>query len=143
MTLAELTQLLGGIGVIASLIYIAIQIRNNARAVRASTYHQISNSFVSQWDSMAINGEACSVVHRGCDDIANLADDVELTRFHFYMMAAMRRFENAWFQHKVGVLKEADWQAVAFDMDSIFSYPVHGCVGGYREPLKRGFSCPS
>lgn len=41
MTLQETAQILGGIGVIASLIYVAIQIRNNARAVRASTYHQV------------------------------------------------------------------------------------------------------
>lgn len=42
MTLQETLQILGGIGVIASLIYVAIQIRNNARAVRAATYHQVS-----------------------------------------------------------------------------------------------------
>ena len=123
MSLAEVSQGLGVIGVIASLIYVAIQIRNNARAVRSSTYHQVSNSFVTQWDSFVNNGEACSAVRRGSDDIANLTDDVDLTRYHFFMMAAMRRFENAWFQHKVGVLKEADWQAIAYDMDSIFSYP--------------------
>lgn len=38
MTLQEIAQILGGIGVIASLIYVAIQIRNNACAVRAATY---------------------------------------------------------------------------------------------------------
>ena len=35
----------------------------------------------------------------------------------------MRRFENAWFQFRFGVLKEPDWQAIAYDMNSILSYP--------------------
>ncbi len=42
MTLQELAQILGGIGVIASIIYVGIQIRNNARAMRAATYQQLS-----------------------------------------------------------------------------------------------------
>ena len=60
MTLQETVQILGGIGVIASLIYVAIQIRNNARAVRAATYHQVSNTFISHWDSLARDAETLS-----------------------------------------------------------------------------------
>ncbi len=122
MTLQETLQILGGIGVIASLIYVAIQIRNNARAVRASTYNQVSNSFISQWDGLAHNPETLSVMLRGSKDFAGLDENVELSRYYLHTMATMRRFENAWFQYKVGVLKETDWQAIAYDMDSLFAY---------------------
>ena len=47
MTLQESLQILGGIGVIGSLIYVAIQIRNDARAVRAAAYLQISHTQTS------------------------------------------------------------------------------------------------
>lgn len=123
MTLQETAQILGGIGVIASLIYVAVQIRNNARAVRAATYHQVSNTFISLWDSLARDSETLSVVLRGGRDFASLTDHVEQSRFYLQNMASMRRFENAWFQYKVGVLKETDWQAIAYDMDSIFAHP--------------------
>ena len=113
MTLQEFLQILGGIGVVASLIYVAIQIRNNARVVLASTYQQISISFVSNWDSLAQNGKFCSLLRRGGDDFTSLKDDTEQTRFYFHLMAAMHRFENVWFQCRVGVLKEPDWQAIA------------------------------
>ena len=123
MTLQETAQILGGIGVIASLIYVAIQIRNNARAVRAATYHQVSNTFISHWDALARDAETLSVMLRGSKDFASLSDNVELPRYYLNSMASMRRFENAWFQYKVGVLKEADWQAIAYDLDSLFAYP--------------------
>ena len=123
MTLQETVQILGGVGVIASLIYVAIQIRNNARAVRAATYHQVSNTFISHWEGLMNNVETCSMMLRGAQDFTNLTDEVDQTRFYFFMMALTRRFENAWFQYKVGVLKEADWKAIAYDMDSLFAYP--------------------
>jgi hypothetical protein len=122
MTLQEITQIVGGIGVIASLIYVAVQIRNNARAVRASAYQQLSVSMSGPWDALFLNGEACGLVLRGCDDFAAL-DRVEKARFRFMIMAFMRRFENAWFQHKIGTLKEGDWQAIAADLDSLYSLP--------------------
>jgi hypothetical protein len=122
MTLQEITQIVGGIGVIASLIYVAIQIRNNARAVRASAYQQLSVSMSGPWDDIARNGELCGLVLRGCDDFASL-DRVEKARFRFMLMAYMRRYENAWFQHKIGTLKEGDWQAIASDLDSMYSLP--------------------
>jgi hypothetical protein len=122
MTLQEIVQIIGGIGVIASLIYVAIQIRNNARAVRAAAYQQLSVSMSGPWDALFLNGEACSLVLRGCDDFAVL-DRVEKARFRFMVMAFMRRFENAWFQHKIGTLKEGDWQAISADLDSLYSLP--------------------
>lgn len=123
MTLQETAQILGGIGVIASLIYLAIQIRNNARAVRAATYHQVSNTFISNWAGLAGDAETLSVMLRGGKDFASLTGHVEQSRYYLNSMATMRRFENAWFQYKVGVLKETDWQAIAYDMDSLFAYP--------------------
>lgn len=123
MTLQETAQIVGGIGVIASLIYVAIQIRNNARAVRAATYHQVSNTFISHWDSLAKDPETLSVMLRGGSDFASLKGHVEQSRYYLQMMASMRRFENAWFQYKVGVLKESDWNAIAYDLDSLFTYP--------------------
>ena len=38
-------------------------------------------------------------------------------------MAYLRHYENAWFQHNIGTLKEDDWLAIAADMDSFFSSP--------------------
>lgn len=55
MTLQEILQVVGGVGVISSLIYAAIQIRRNTRAVRAATYQQLAISIMSVWDDLARN----------------------------------------------------------------------------------------
>lgn len=120
MTLQETLQVLGGVSVIASLIFVAIQIRNNSRAVRAATYQQLTSSTNSIWMALAGNGELAEMMLRGHDDFDALTR-TEKTRVSFLLMAYIRKFENAWFQHKVGTLKQGDWKAIAADMDGVFA----------------------
>ena len=122
MTLQSITQILGAIGVIASLIYVAIQIRNNARATRAATYQAVSNALAGTWDMLAANGELMELVLKGGDDFGSL-DRVQKARMRMSHMAYMRRYENAWFQRKVGTLHEPEWQAIIADMEAILSMP--------------------
>ena len=122
MTLQALAQIGGVIGVIASLIYVAIQIRNNARAVRASAYQQLAANTSANWTVLAQNGDLTDIMLRGLDDFHTLSR-LEKARFRFLAMAYLRHYENAWFQHNIGTLKEDDWLAIAADMDSFFSGP--------------------
>ena len=122
MILAEFTQLLGGIGVIASLIYVAIQIRNNSRAVRAAAYQQLSASIAGLWAELGRNQELCAFALRGSDDFSALTR-IEKARYRFFLMSFLRNIENGWFQHRIGTLKEEDWQTIAADLDSLFTTP--------------------
>lgn len=122
MTLQETLQILGGVGVIASIVYVGIQIRNNARAVRAATYQQLTASITNNLDTLFQNAEACSLVLRAGDDFESL-DRVGKARFRFMHMATMRRYENAWFQHRIGTLRNDDWLAISTNLDSLFTLP--------------------
>lgn len=122
MTLQETAQILGGIGVIASMFYVGIQIRNNARAMRAATYQQLSVISIQGWLSMAHNGETTGIMLRGMDDFSSL-NRVEKGRFRFVVMGYVKGFENAWFQNKIGTLHENDWKAFTSDLHSFFSTP--------------------
>ena len=99
MTLQELAQIGGIIGVVASLIYVAIQIRNNARATRAATFQQLSSAMASDWSDMARNPEMVGLVLRGGDDFESL-NRVEKSRMRFFLMGYCRRFENAFLHCK-------------------------------------------
>ena len=127
MTLQETAQIVGGIGVIASMIYIGIQIRNNARAVRAATYQQIIATLSANLDVLFQNAEACSLVLRGGDDFNSL-DRLEKARYRFSFMAMMRRYGNAWFQYRIGTLRSDDWQQISVNLEALFSVPGNAVV---------------
>jgi hypothetical protein len=125
MTLQELAQTgaaIGGVGVIASFIYVAIQIRNNTRAVRAATFQQLVSSLVGQLDELARDGELCSLVLRGGDDFETL-DRIEKARFRFHLLSHLRRVENAYVQHEIGTLKDQYWIGIREGLNAIFSSP--------------------
>ena len=122
MTLQDVLQIVGGIGVIVSITYAGLQVRRNTRALRAATYQQTAGSFIAAWDDLSRNPDLVSLLLRGGDDFSSL-DRVEKARFRFFTTSYCRRFEIAYFQHQIGILTDADWQAMSADIDSIFSLP--------------------
>ena len=122
MTLAETTQLLGGIGVIASMIYVGIQIRNNSRAVRAATNLQISHTQTSSLYNMASNADLAELVVRGGGDFAALKG-LDRARFRFHAMFVLTFNQNIFFQHKIGTLTGSDWDSFSGDLVSYFDMP--------------------
>ena len=55
-TLGSLGDFLGGLAVIASLLYLAVQIRQNTKAIRSSSYHQAAEQ---TWNyCLAVAGDA-------------------------------------------------------------------------------------
>lgn len=125
MTLQEILQILGGVGVIGSLIYVAIQIRNNARAVRAATYLQISHTQTSALFNMANNADLAELVVRGGNDFAALKG-LDRARFRFHAMFVLTFNQNIFFQHKIGMITGSDWDSFKYDLVSYFD------MGGAR-----------
>jgi hypothetical protein len=121
MTLSEISQFATALGVIASIIYAAIQIRNNARATRAAAYQHFMASFTTHWDELARSPELCSLMLRATDDFESL-DRLEKARVQFGITALMRRWENVWNHHEDGTLNDADVPTTPFQ-EGICSTP--------------------
>jgi hypothetical protein len=100
--LADLGELLGGVAVVASLIYLAVQIRQNTRTVRASTLHQNTDLWSSLFLRLAEPDLAGAYV-------AGMAGQQEIrplhyTQFFFICRSMFLAFENQYYQMRHGVL---------------------------------------
>ena len=65
---------MGGVGVILSAIYVSIQIRNNTRAVRASAFQQVVNSFAGMSFDIAKDKNLTDLYLRAGRDFASLTE---------------------------------------------------------------------
>ncbi len=106
--IAAIGQVLGALGVIASLLYLATQVRQNNRASAvaaklAST--QLLSEFV---DSLITNPELMDLWLRGRKNLASL-NDIEHFRFANMCLKAFWFFSAAQFQLRIGTLPEEDW----------------------------------
>jgi hypothetical protein len=107
--LANIGELLGGIAVVASLVYLAIQIRQNTRTVRGSTLHQNTDLWISVFLRLAEPGAARAYVAgmTANPDIQPL----HYTQFFFICRAMFLGDENQYYQMRQGVLDPETYAA--------------------------------
>ena len=122
MNIPLILQAFGAFGIITSFVYTAVQIRRNTLSFRAGTYLQVTSAFANTWINFASDPNMIDLILRGTDDFQRL-DRVEKARFRFACMGYLRQIENAYFLHRLEILKSSDWQGVVGDLDAFLSRP--------------------
>lgn len=142
MTVQEMLQIVGGIGVIASIIFAGLQIRRNTIALRAGANHSISLSFINMWAEFGRNAELTELTLRSGEAFHSMTR-VEKARVRFQFMAFMRIYENAFLQHGLGILKDTDWEAMVGGLRNALDRPdspaIWDLVSGRSGPEFRAF----
>ena len=108
-TINAVAQLIAALGVIASLFYLAAQIRQNTRSMRAVVVDSLSHSIGDLIRPAAEVPELMRAVHDVAEDYHNAANE-DLMRAFPLLFSLFKHFENAWFQHCQGNLDPGQWQ---------------------------------
>jgi len=106
--LGSLGEIIGAAGVIASLIYVALQIRQNTNAVVAGTHQALFESWSGLSASLTDNPEVSRLVLKAADGYQELAPD-ERMRFEAFATRLLGQFENVFLQHQRGLVPEETW----------------------------------
>ncbi len=115
-------EVVGAAGVIASLLYLAVQIRGDARAKRATTVHEQSEAFRSFLKMIATDDELGSIYLRGLRDFESL-DESDSVRFISHLGFLFRVFEENFFQWREGNLDPDHWHGYESPIDDMLAYP--------------------
>ncbi len=124
--IGAIAELLGAIGVILSLAYLAVQIRQNtrqlgehSRELRIAAIDAIANSFSRFRDPLIRDPELAALWLRGVKDYDGL-DDVERIRIGRLMQELFFAHQNTWSRYQEGAITEAAWrdhrQAIATNL---------------------------
>jgi hypothetical protein len=108
--LGAIGDLVGGLAVVVSLVYVAYQIRqnsaqieHNSRQLEAATYQQASDAF-SRWQTLlAQDAELADLWRRGL--AGEELGAVERTRFHCALGILFNTYENNFFQVQFGSMR--------------------------------------
>ncbi len=114
--IGAVAELLGAIGVIASLVYLAGQIRDsreqmsqNTRAVRAGAYQQFHENLRATMMEPLTVPSLEGVVFRGMVDPETLSEE-EAAGFTWWLIGMFLVYENAHYQYRMGLLDEDRWR---------------------------------
>jgi len=109
--IGAVAEILGALAVFLSLIYLALQTRNNTRALRSAAFHQVRDSFADVSLTLAQDPVLASLVSRAMGGKNDLNED-EIYQFNFFLTSFLRRGESAYFQSMDGALQMESWLGI-------------------------------
>ena len=95
--LGSLGELVAAIATLGTLVYLAIQIRQNTRFIRASSFQTCSRDMFDIIDRVALDSELNRIYFAGTRDYESLSPE-DRRRFGAYMSSLVGRWENVAFQ---------------------------------------------
>ncbi len=126
--LGNIGELIGAIGVVVSLIYVAIQVRDNSRFVRENTEsvkaaNEItSNEFTgASYIAMLENPELLDIHVRG--DRGELLNESEKPRYNLLLRMAFEGHQTYFIQQKRGLVGSEIWDYWSRSMDTLCQNP--------------------
>jgi hypothetical protein len=128
--LAAIGSFVSGVAVLASLIFVGFQLRQNTQAVRAAASQAHSQNWQQITMSVVESGEFARIWRLGLADIECLTDD-ERVRFYAFAGATLRFFEGARLQWRHGQLDNEHWHNVektATDFAATSGYKAYWAV---------------
>jgi hypothetical protein len=120
--LANLGEFVSGLAVIASLVYLAVQVRHNTHSLRAENYARALDRISDMQAQMSQNAEFSSLFSRGALDPATLSP-AERLRFTWWGYEAFGAFEFMFHQAQARAIPDEVWKRWAATTGWWLSFP--------------------
>ena len=120
--IGDLANLTAGVGVIASLLFLAYEVRQNTLETRAATRNNVVNAIREMTLVRAQSPELSSAF--GALSSCQQLTDNQLWHYRGYFIALMRSVEEAYFQFQEGRLDQAFFQTRLNSLNSMLQNEV-------------------
>ena len=109
--IGAVAELTGAVGVIASLVYLATQIRQNTRSLRATAYRDMVDMLVSSTEFVSSDKGLTRVLMKGLGDLDSLEGAEEHYQFSAILGRTVRNLDIARNMHDEGLLDASYYQS--------------------------------
>jgi len=117
-----LGELLGAIATVATLIYLAIQIRANTYAVRSAAAQSVHEAFATWYRLLAADASLSQLVANGLRDYSSLSE-TDKARFISTFMAFLSYSQDAFIKWREGSLSAELWRGWELVMMNLVNAP--------------------
>ena len=117
-------EIAGLVSIIASLVFVGAEIRQNTNAIRGATQQEISLQLSEMLTLVVENERIAYLMDEAYNGITkNEISKVDFSRFRAFANIGFRRIENIYLQHRNGFISDDAFQRIGWDY--------------YRTPLLR------
>lgn len=136
MSLELVINLLASIGVVVSVVFLAIEIKKNTQAVRSNFYDSFANSNREFLNQLIVNKHLGKLFERGTRSWNDLEEDDKRTS-NFMYIQMFRIWENLFYQNKMKVLEPWLWNS---NKNTVISYFHLNGIQEWWQFRKQSFS---
>lgn len=115
-------QLAAAIGVVPSLIYLAMQVRDQNKERGRASLDLLSLQWADLIRSIIESPDFGLIYLRGLQSFEEL-DPLSKIRFGAYLLRFCKQFEGMYFHYLDGTLRPSTWAALERSMADVFAYP--------------------
>ena len=120
--LGAIAELIGAIAVVATLIYLAAQIRQNTLSNRNAALQTVSSQY-ADWLSTIIENEAVARIYRaGLEDFNQLTQEDRI-RFGMLLTHLCRACDAQYHQHTTNALPQEMWESTLESLVGVLEKP--------------------
>ena len=119
---AWLGAAMSGVGVMLGFVYFSIELRHNTRAVRASAFQQVVNSFADVSLALATDKRLVDLFVRAAKHYESL-DEIERTQYSYMIVSYLRRAESVFFQTEIHMLSSEHWSGIRNSIKAVMTPP--------------------
>jgi hypothetical protein len=99
-----ISQIVAVVGIFASLIFVGLQIRQNTKAIKATSHHAITDSFNAINNLILSDPKVARIWRLAVMGTTEELDEEERISVNFMLLANFRIFETLYYQYKNGTL---------------------------------------
>ena len=118
---ANIAEIIGGIAIILSLIYVGYQIRQSTKVAIAENTRVVLDTY-NFWQFLAANPDISDCLSRGYQDFESLSHTEKAT-FHSVLLPLFNQMENVQVQYAMGYLDEGIFNGWMLSGASLISTP--------------------
>jgi hypothetical protein len=104
--IGNIAEVIVAVGMVVSLVYLAKQIQQNTKAVRASSYMEVANGISNFQIPLAENAELSSIYQKGLENLEQLTPD-ELVRFEMIIGQLFVKYDVAVYFYNRSLIDES------------------------------------
>ena len=134
--IGAVAEMLGALAVLATLIYLSRQIRQNRDSVASASAETVLSNMNAAYQNAATSAELGRVIFAGQENASALSEE-ERGQFAFWMFGYFRTLELAYHHYLAGNFNESMWEGYARHTQSLLNTPG---VKKYWEIRKDVFS---
>ena len=109
--ISAIGNLIGGVAVVVSIIFLAIEVRHNTASNRLATEKDIANAITTQIFLSTAATRLPYIYLRGTEDPSQLSEEEE-GQFTFYVMGFLRLVQDAYDRYQEGNISERTWESI-------------------------------